>query len=178
MEPSLRSPFKGRSFYTNQDTISIGGGIHLWRGYFHSVRPSIDRMLINVDISTGVMYRPGRLIDLALEFLGYSGRPNALAPRLGFPDRERLRLQHFITGLKVTTPYRSRERDRRRLVKKVTREGAQDRTFEIGDGRIMTVAEYFQDQFLQFPDMVCVEVCTTSLLSCLSLTSCSSRQGP
>jgi eukaryotic translation initiation factor 2C len=138
-------------------------------------------MLINVDISTSVMYRPGRLIDLALEFLGYSGRPNALAPRLGFPDRERLRLQHFIAGLKVTTPYRSQERDRRRLVKKVTREGAQDRTIEIGDGQIMTVAEYFQDQLnipLQFPDMVCVEVCTTSLLSCLSLTSCSSRQGP
>jgi eukaryotic translation initiation factor 2C len=178
MEPSLRCPIKGRSFYTNQDTRSIGGGIHLWRGYFQSVRPSINRMLINVDISTGVMYRPGRLIDLALEFLGYSGRPNALAPRLGFPDRERLRLQHFITGLKVTTPYHSRERDRRRLVRKVTRESAQDRTFEIGDGRIMTVAEYFQGQFLQFPDMVCVEVCTTSLLSCLSLTSCSSRQGP
>ncbi|KAI0289730.1 argonaute-like protein [Russula brevipes] len=166
-EPSLRYPSKGRSFFTNHDTRPIGGGIHLWRGYFQSLRPSISRMLINVDISTVVMYRPGRLIDLALEFVGNSGRPNALAPRLGFPDRERLRLQHFITGLKVTTPYRSRERDRRRLIKKVTREGARDRTFEIGDGQIMKVAEYFQDQLnipLQFPDMACVELSTGAVI--------------
>jgi eukaryotic translation initiation factor 2C len=168
MEPSLIYPSNKNSFFTNKETRSIGGGIVLWRGYFQSVRPAIDRLLINVDISTGAMYRAGRLIDLALEFLGRSGTPNALAPRHGLPDRERLRLQQFISGIKITTPYRAQNLDRRRLVKKVTRESARDRTFELGDGKTMTVADYFRKEFgipLQFPDLVCVEVCTTFFLS-------------
>lgn len=163
MEPSLRYPSNKNSFFTDQETRPIGAGLVLWRGYFQSVRPAIDRMLINIDISTGVMYRGGRLLDLALEFLDRSGTPNALAPIHGLPDRERLRLQQFISGIKITTPYRAQNPDLRRLVRKVTRESARDRTFEIGDGQTMTVLEYYQNQLnipLQFPDLVCVEVRT------------------
>ncbi|KAJ7229764.1 hypothetical protein B0H12DRAFT_965320, partial [Mycena haematopus] len=46
MEPSQRLPIKGRYFFTDK-----------------------SRMLINIDISTGVMYQPGRLIKLCLSFL-------------------------------------------------------------------------------------------------------------
>ncbi|KAH9943477.1 argonaute-like protein [Epithele typhae] len=69
MEPSMKYPFNVRSFFTKQEMKNIGGGIHLWRGYFQSVRPAIGKMLINVDISTGAMYMPGPLISVALEFL-------------------------------------------------------------------------------------------------------------
>ena len=165
MEPSVRYPSNKNSFFTSQETRSIGAGIVLWRGFFQSLRPAIDRMLINIDISTGAMYKSGRLIDLALEFLGKS-TPNALVPQHGLSSRERVRLQQFISGVKVITTYR--DSDRRRLVKKVTRESAQERTFEIGDGRTMTVAEYFQNELnipLQFPDLICVEVYTIIFLS-------------
>ena len=165
MEPGLRYPSRKSFFFTGQETRPIGAGIELWRGYFQSLRPAIDRMLINIDISTGAMYKSGRLIDLALEFLGLS-TPNALAPRHGLPDRERLRLQQFISGIQITTPYR--DPDRRRLVRKLTRESAQERTFEIGDGQTMTVAQYFQNELnvpLQNPDLICVEVCTIFFLS-------------
>lgn len=121
-------------------------------------------MLTNVDISTGAMYRPGKLIDLALDFLGKPGTLVALAPRYGLSDHERLRLQQFISGIKITTPHLTQDPDRRRLVKKLTRESARDRTFQIRDGETTTVAEYFQDQLdmsLRFPDLLCVEVCTT-----------------
>jgi len=163
MEPSLRYSSKKKHFFTGQETRSIGAGIELWRGFFQSLRPAIDRMLINIDISTGAMYKSGRLIDLALEFLGLS-TPNAL--RHGLPDRERLRLQQFISGIQIVMPYR--DPDRRRLVRKVTRESAHERTFEIGDGQTMTVAQYFQNELnvpLQFPDLICVEVCTIFFLS-------------
>jgi eukaryotic translation initiation factor 2C len=171
MEPSLRYPTKRSTFFTSQGERPIGAGIVLWRGYFQSVRPAIGRLLINVDTATGTMYRSGRLMDLVLEFLGQS-TPNALTPQRGaqrgLPERERLRLQHFLSGIKVTTPYRARDPDRRRFVKKVTRESARERTFEIGEGEVMTVAEYFQNQLnmpLQYPDAICVEVRTTSILS-------------
>jgi len=128
-------------------------------------------MLINVDTSTSAMYRPGKLIDLALEFLGEPGTPNALKPPHGRPDAERLRLQQFISGINIITPYRAQDPDRKRLVKKLTRESARDRTFTVGDGQTMTVLEYFQDTLnilLQFPDLICVEVCTTLLPSSLA----------
>ena len=168
MEPSINYPSNRNSFFPHQDPRPIGAGIELWRGYFQSVRPAIGRMLINVDISTGVMYRSGRLIDLALDFLGRSGSPNALSSQHGLPDRERLRLQQFISGIKITTPHLVRNPDRRRLVKKLTRDSARDHTFENGDGQTMTVLEYFRDTLnisLQFPDLICVEVRTTPFLS-------------
>ena len=176
MAPSLRYPCNARSFFTDQDTRAIGGGVVLWRGYFQSVRPAINKILINIDISTGAMYQPGEFITLALDFLNQSGRPNALAPRHGLPDRERLRLQHFVAGAKVTTPYRVHDPDGHRLVKGITRESARERRFEIGDGETMSVMEYFQNQLnipLQFPDLICVEVCTIAPFPCWALTSCS-----
>ena len=80
------------------------------------------------------MHRPGKLIDLALESLGNPGTPFALAPRSGLSDHERLKLQQFILGIKITTPHRAQDADRRRLVRKLTCESAQDLTFQIGDG--------------------------------------------
>ena len=168
MAPSLRYPSNARSFFTDQEIRPIGGGIVLWRGYFQSVRPAINKILINIDISTGAMYKPGDFISLALEFLNKIGQPNALAPSHGLPDRERLRLQQFITpGIKVTTPYCARDPDRQRLVRGLTRESARNRRFEIGDGETMTVMEYFYNQLnipLQYPDLICVEVCVTLFL--------------
>lgn len=136
----------------------------LWRGYFQSLRPAIDRMLINVNTSTSAMYRPGNLMDLALEFLNKPGRPDALEPGHGLLDNERLRLQEFILGIKVIAPPRTSDTDAKHLIKKLTREGSRERKFSIGDGQIMTVAQYFQDLLnipLQYPDVICVVVCAT-----------------
>ncbi|KAI0248860.1 Piwi domain-containing protein [Lactifluus subvellereus] len=167
MGPSQRYPFRGRSFFTDRETRDIGGGIVLWRGYFQSVRPAIDRMLVNIDISTGPMYKPGTLINLALEFLRMAGEPNALAPRRGFPERERMRLQQFVSGLKVTTPHNEHNPGRQRLVKKLSRESARDLSFEVADGQSITVAQYFQERLnrpLRFPDVICVELSTGALI--------------
>jgi hypothetical protein len=50
----MKYPFNIRSFFTDQECKRIGGGLELWRGYFQSVRPAIGRILINIDISTGM----------------------------------------------------------------------------------------------------------------------------
>ena len=174
----MKYPHDKRSFFTNNESRAIGGGIVLRRGYFQSVRPAMNRLLINIDMSTGMMYRPGTLVDLLLDVLGKPGVPEALAPCHGFPDRERLRLSHFISGLRVTTPHRTQDRDRWRPVKRLTRESALERTFELGDGDTMTVMDYFElvlNEPVKYPDLICVEV--RSILSILSniLTPYSSR---
>ncbi|KAI9448013.1 argonaute-like protein [Lactarius indigo] len=165
MAPNLRYPFNVRSFFTDRETREIGGGIVLWRRYFQSVQPTIGRMVVNIDVSSGAMYMPGPLIDVALAILGRPGNPNALAPRRGLTDKERIRLQQFITpGLKVTTTYDQQDPNqapRLRGVKKLSNEGARDLTFELTGDQITTVADYFRQKLnrpLRFPDVICVEV--------------------
>ncbi|KAA1466451.1 argonaute-like protein [Dentipellis sp. KUC8613] len=167
MEPNLKYPFNVRSFFTNKETKDIGFGIELWRGYFQSVRPAIGRMLINVDISTGAMYKPGPLLSLCLEFLGKRGQPDALNGKI--PERERLRVQKFISGIRILTPSSKGARPNAspRVVKRLSKNGANELTFRLGDGPTMTVAEYFrtqQNQPLQYPGVLCVELASGALL--------------
>ena len=160
-------PSYGRSFFAPSEELDMGQGVVLWRGYFQSIRPAIGRMLINVDTSMGAMYKPGPLIDLALAFLRRPGNPAVLAPTSGFTDRERIRLQGFISGMKITTSHGqhgSSSRTSRQVVRRLSNEGARDLTFELGNGQRMTVAKYFRgvlNRPLRFPDVVCVEVCAS-----------------
>ncbi|KAI0250549.1 Piwi domain-containing protein [Lactifluus subvellereus] len=111
------------------------------------------------------MYKPGPLIDLALAVLHISGNPNALAPLHGFPDRERIRLQRFISGIKITTLH-GQQAPRPRVIKRLSREGASDLIFGLGNEQT-TVADYFHgvlNRPLQFPDVVCVELSTGALI--------------
>ncbi|KAJ8519388.1 hypothetical protein ONZ45_g3684 [Pleurotus djamor] len=158
MEPTMKYPFNVRSFFTNREVQDIGSGLELWRGYFQSVRPGINKMLINVDISTGTMYKSGPLLNLCLEYIGRTD-PNILAPRRGFPDRERLRLQRFITGIRITTiqvDASGTKKETPRVVKKLSTAGAKDIKFTMRDGASMSVADYFhqnQNRPLKHPDV-------------------------
>ncbi|KAF7353951.1 Protein argonaute-2 [Mycena venus] len=144
-------------FFTPSETRNIGAGLVLWRGYFQSIRPTLGRMSINVDISTGVMYQPGPLIDLCLAFLGKSN-PALLTRQM--PDRERIALGRFITGIRVQTQDAGGA-VRARVVRKLTKEGASEWSFTTRDGRTRTVAQYFQEttgRSLRFPAGLCVEL--------------------
>ncbi|KAF9055354.1 argonaute-like protein [Hymenopellis radicata] len=164
MEPSLKYPFNVRSFFTDRERKDIGSGLELWRGYFSSVR---GRMLINIDISTGTMYKGIGLLELCLEFIGQA-KANTLSPRHGFPDRERLRLQRFISGIRVITPGGATAREQTpRVIKKLSPTGANNLTFQMRDGGSMTVANYFQhtlNRALLYPDVLCVEVGSGALI--------------
>ncbi|KAG6869248.1 hypothetical protein C0993_000001 [Termitomyces sp. T159_Od127] len=166
MEPTMTYPFNVRSFFTDRETKDIGLGLQLWRGYFQSVRPASGRMLINVDISTGTMYKAGPLLSLCLEFFNKND-PNVLAPNRGFPDRERLRLQRFISGIRVLTKHSGVDgtiQQTPRVIKKLSSAGANALTFTMREGGSMSVAQYFlktQNQKLRFPDVICVELIWT-----------------
>ncbi len=149
MQPSLDYPFNVKSFFTSRERKDIGGGIVLWRGYFQSVRPAIGRMLVNVDITTGSMYKPGSMLDVALDFLGRQRDPNLLTPSRGFPDRERLRLQRFLSGVRVLVqiPGQSPSGPALRYprpVAKLTPVGSSQLSFTNREGVTLTVAQYFQ----------------------------------
>lgn len=168
MQPTLDYPFNVRSFFTDREKKDIGNGVILWRGYFQSVRPAMGKMLINIDISTGAMYKPGPLLDLCLDFFGKGQNARLLAPTAGFPERERLRLERFISGLRVVTTNTNAPRGRTpRAIRKLSSAGASSLSFTLREGGTMTVAQYFQRTYnrpLRYPDVICAVVGNGALI--------------
>jgi eukaryotic translation initiation factor 2C len=77
------------------------------------------------------------------------------------PDNMRLKLQKFIYGMRVMArPAGSSGPPIGRTIKKISSAGADRLTFRLREGEIITVAEYYrrQNQQLQFPRLLCVEV--------------------
>ena len=159
MGPNQKFPFNTRSFFTPEGRKAIGGGMELWRGYFQSIRPSENRMYLNIDIATGIMYRPGPLIGLFMEFFKKND-PSAFSPTRGFPDRDRIRLQKFVSNMRVKTTHTGR--DRTVVIKKLSSTGASKTMFTMRDSpQPISVANYFRmhtNKNLNFPDNICVEV--------------------
>ncbi|TFK69578.1 argonaute-like protein [Pluteus cervinus] len=154
--------FDARSIYVNNEVKAIGGGIELWRGYFQSIRPSIGRMIINVDIATATMYKPGPLISLILEFLGQNN-VSVLAPNQ-LQERQRSSISRFLSGLEIITPHtetgREKGKERPKKIKKATREGADALMFTDKEGKQVSVASYFRklNMPLRYPNLFCVDV--------------------
>lgn len=162
MEPNLNHPFNRRSFYTADGRRNIGGGMELWRGIFQSIRPVIGRLVVNVDLATGVMYKEGPLLDLCLEFFNRQN-PLSLSPADGFPDRERRRLQTFLTGLRVQVTTTG---SKPRVIRGLSNVGASNYQFETHTGNTVTVAQYFQSlgRPLRFPRVICVQIGSKAMI--------------
>jgi len=158
MGPNLKYPFNTRSFFTPSGKKDINAGLELWQGYFQSLRPSQNKLYVNIDISTGVMYKAMKLVDICLEFFRRNN-PGDLAT---IPDRERIRLQRFITNVRVETTY---ARKRVHVIKKLSPKSAHSLMFTTRDGVTMSVETYFQSLNirLKFPNLPCIEVYEPSI---------------
>ncbi|CAE6429216.1 unnamed protein product [Rhizoctonia solani] len=161
MDPVSRYPFNTRSFFTDKEVLPIGGGIELWRGYFQSVRPGLASMLINIDISTGAMFSPGPMIGVCQQIL-HNNSPTSLVPGQGLSDRDRLKLQRFLSSVRFITTHREKNGQvskKPKVVKKITSQSAANLRFTNSEGNEMSVAQYFQSMgtTLQHPNYVCIE---------------------
>ncbi|KIJ56900.1 hypothetical protein M422DRAFT_23034 [Sphaerobolus stellatus SS14] len=164
MLPISKYPFNVRSFFTDREQKDIGGGLILWRGYFQSIRPGGNRMWINIDISTGTMYKDLNLIAMCLEHLNIRD-PRQLTAQGGFTDRDRMKLQRFLAGVRVATLHTNT--GGARAIKKITLHGASGLTFQTREGGSMTVQAYFENTYrkrLQYPQLPCVEVGAGALI--------------
>lgn len=74
----------------------LGSGLQALRGYSTSVRTSVNRLLVNVNVATGAFYKPGPLLNVMSEFTG--GHP----PNNEFQYRK---LAAFVKLLKFETNY-------------------------------------------------------------------------
>lgn len=91
----------GNKFYPfgNHPQLQIadlGSGLQALRGYFSSVRTSVNRILVNVNVATGAFYKPGPLLGLMQEVTGGPPPANDFAQR---------RLTAFFRKLRFETNY-------------------------------------------------------------------------
>ncbi|KAG0027885.1 Eukaryotic translation initiation factor 2C [Podila clonocystis] len=68
-EPSMLYRAFGRSFFRPEGCKPLGGILDVWRGWFTSVRPAPDKMMINVDITATAFYQPLPVIQMAIKIL-------------------------------------------------------------------------------------------------------------
>lgn len=98
---------------------------------------------------------------VCLAFLGQTNA-NALSPANGLPTRQRIALQRFIAGVKVTFSVQGAgQAPRTVVVASLSSEGADTCTFANAAGANVTVAAYFRqtNRPLQYPSVLCIKVC-------------------
>ncbi|KDQ64708.1 hypothetical protein JAAARDRAFT_167271 [Jaapia argillacea MUCL 33604] len=139
--PSTNGVQRGRTLYNmpgNKDRVV--SPFHLVRGYFQSVRPTVQRLIVNVDVTIGLMVQEGPLARICEEFL--RGRPNFnnLSPQ------HFQQIRNFLREVRVSINIPGHQYYRKsflahQLIRRAGRE-----TFEVGTTRT-TVAEYFQTRY-------------------------------
>ncbi|KAG9089375.1 hypothetical protein FRC06_001577, partial [Ceratobasidium sp. 370] len=69
--PSQHGVMVGRNkwfFPTPGQAKSLGTGLEAYQGFYSSVRPSFQQLMVNVNVATTAFHRPGNLAELFLEF--------------------------------------------------------------------------------------------------------------
>ncbi|KAF6748934.1 eukaryotic translation initiation factor 2C 2 [Ephemerocybe angulata] len=158
MLPRKKYPSNARSFFIEDGKKALGAGLEVRRGYFQSLRPAIGRLLLNLDISAAVFYKPGPLIGTCLEFLGVpGGRVELLSPARGLRDSDLKRLAKFVHGMVITTRHTGKSRTHR--VTGIAQPPSSVKFKHDKFGNI-DVVQYFKKQYnitLQYPGIVCVK---------------------
>ncbi|GJJ07203.1 hypothetical protein Clacol_001403 [Clathrus columnatus] len=99
MKPILSYPSNKTSFFTQQERESLGGGLQVWRGLYQSVRPSIGKLVVNVDTTVAIMYRDGNLLDLVMEFMETRNVRDLIPTAFKGPQSKRL--NEFLKNLMI-----------------------------------------------------------------------------
>ncbi|KAJ7702329.1 Piwi domain-containing protein [Mycena rosella] len=67
---NLKNTHTKHAYFSPAGKLPIPGApIEIWRGFYQAVRPTVGRMLVNVDTTVAAMYKSGPLMDVAMAVL-------------------------------------------------------------------------------------------------------------
>ncbi|KAH9474635.1 Protein argonaute PNH1 [Psilocybe cubensis] len=130
-------------FPTAAQPFNLGGGLEAWKGFYSSVRPAHNQLMVNVNACTTAFYTPGNLADAMTAFrnASFGARPAA-----------------FVKGVRVRTTHLGYKK----TVKRLSNMNSNQHKFPAEEfGREVTVAEYFKLKYkiqLRYPEMPLVDV--------------------
>ncbi|GAA5870647.1 hypothetical protein JCM16303_001545 [Sporobolomyces ruberrimus] len=182
--PSLAFPSTRTAFFPMDTTnpasrddrkIRLGQGIHLWRGFFQSVRPCARDLQLNLDTTSGAFVQCGDLVGLVFEWFKDEPRSKVRDIRdLNTNLVNNVTAQTWITINRVLRKVRIKvdrgtavPRDKSRYMRMelrgrgiVSNASAASFRFEV-NGRTTTVAEFFLTTYgnrLSYPELPLVEI--------------------
>ncbi|KAI8828499.1 Piwi domain-containing protein, partial [Chytridium lagenaria] len=170
--PSLTYTTVGRCFYTPDSAAAIANGAQLWQGFHQSIRPTFGQMLINLDVSATAFYQPGPVVEMVAKILGRNGAGDLRGP---ISEKDRIKLEKSLKGLKIVVTHRGHLRRKYRITR-ITSSPANRTMFPVGDtGNEESVANYFQTKYnasLYFPHLPCLIVGDPSKMIYLPFEVC------
>ena len=110
--------------------VSLGGRLEAWMGFYSSVRPSFNQLMVNVNVCATAFYSEGNLADamVAFEQASFGARMSAFVQRIRIKTDH---LGHYKT------------------VKRLAKVNARQHKFEAQElGGTVTVEEYFKRSML------------------------------
>ncbi|KAJ1918058.1 hypothetical protein H4219_002838 [Mycoemilia scoparia] len=153
----------GRSFYMSSQKGDLGGGVEAYSGFYQSIRPAEQGLILNLDTTSTAFYKPGYLLNNLLEIVG-GNHPNVLTE---LKPKDVAQINGYLKGLSVTTKVGDNFIGYFKL-KGIVPDSASKHTFDWKghDGnqpsRRISVQEYFKIRYnvsLRFPHLPLVE-CT------------------
>ncbi|KAI5840506.1 Piwi domain-containing protein [Morchella snyderi] len=151
----------GRSkFFVNSDPRALGRGLVALRGYYSSIRPSISRILCNVNVCMTAFYRETDVATLMYEFTGATSGAT-------LPQGIHGRLAGFLKRLRISTSHIKGTNGKPKVQTKTISgigqgRAAKDIKFECVEyGKEVSVPEYFARKYnitLRHPNLPCVDV--------------------
>lgn len=175
-----------RSFYSSNNPCHLSGPVDAWLGYYQAIKPAPGRLLLNIDTSATVFYRPGSLLELLSSVIMGGGGPprdrqfshggggGPARPPNSLSEGERSKLERAIKGLRVQTNHNPKVK-RKYKITGVSHESADRIRFESSEGRSQSVAEYFASQYnlrLRYPGLPCIKSGTSEKQLYLPLEVC------
>ncbi|KAF3822785.1 hypothetical protein GH733_008159 [Mirounga leonina] len=138
--PSMRYTPVGRSFFTASEGCSnpLGGGREVWFGFHQSVRPSLWKMMLNIDVSATAFYKAQPVIEFVCEVLDFKSIEEQQKP---LTDSQRVKFTKEIKGGLLPCVFPLQQ--------------------ESGQTVECTVAQYFKDRHklvLRYPHLPCLQV--------------------
>nr|GAT44419.1 argonaute-like protein [Mycena chlorophos] len=136
---------RNRFFFPADDQpVPLGGGLQAFRGFYSSVRPAHNQLMVNLNVCTTAFYQPGPLADAMMAFRNASFGA---------------RITAFVKGVRVKTTHLGYKK----TVKKASDRTARTHSFACAElnNEVVTVEQYFRRRYniaLRYPDMPLVDV--------------------
>ncbi|XP_024535988.1 protein argonaute 1B [Selaginella moellendorffii] len=139
----------GRSFFSpNLGNKDLGGGLVAWQGFYMSIRPAQDNLLVlNIDMTGNAFIKEGQTL---VEFVSrsFGADPRDLDRNMRRQDAQgdtyRVKMKKLVKGLKVETSHCKTKRKLK--IVSLTRQPLETLNFNM-NGMQVSVADYFRQTY-------------------------------
>ncbi|KAH9619822.1 hypothetical protein KSS87_003277 [Heliosperma pusillum] len=169
------SPF-GRLFYSPniQKPHQLGGGLHSWRGFYQSIKPTQMGLALNIDMSASAFIEPLPVIEFVAQVLGKDVRTRPLS------DADSVKVKKALRGIKVEVTHRGNVR-RKYRISGLSARPTRELIFPVDEQMNMkSVIEYFQEVYgytIQYPLLPCLQVGNQKKVNYLPMEACKIVEG-